>query len=220
MAEWARRQKIEVAKGAPEGGAPSRLRDCILCLQEGRHIYSVAPDEDYGGEGDAKQTRGGSALTWSAACLRCDEYFYVTDSPDEINGGDRIVLRRFTNTTSEFPTMGAYYYEHRDSRLVWRFVADRDVDDTTWKLWHHALAGFKIASNLDEVEERLEVEGAKRGWSATELSQRKIQGMACFVSEKKGVRAVMIHQGHGLTRGQQIGFRNGEPFRPTGRSSL
>jgi len=216
IAEWVRRHKLNVVRSSDER---KLLHTTLLCLRKGEHIYSVSPDMDYVQEGDNKNfVPGASALIWSTGILRCDDYFLISDD------GDRITLRRFIHppdmredgsypSNPEYPTIGAYYYEQQGRKIVWKFVADRDVDDTTWKLWHAALAGFKIeATNIRDLDRRLAKHSAAEGLTLDQQRYRDNQGFARFVSNCGGVKGVVVTPYHsGLTC--SILFDKGEPYR-------
>jgi hypothetical protein len=170
-------------------------------------MYSVSPDPD----------EVGSALTWSTACLMADEFFLLQDD------GKRIVVARFAMgdgypTRPDYPTTATYYYEHQGKRLVWQHVSavNEDLNEAIWKLWHQALAGWKIRDEaMGDVLRQIEVEGKKQGLSEKERGHQVYQGLARFVSTCKGVNGVALSNMKmaGLTK--IIVFKDGEPFKPT-----
>jgi hypothetical protein len=217
VAEWIRRTKLDMVRGAPEG-APLVLKGCILCLRQGQHQYSVSPDMDYEADNSALSNVG-TALVWSVAVLDCDEYFLLSDD------GERVVVQRFTNGDSRtdknghpvdppYPTTASYSYEQQGKKIIWGRVSNKDVEGTpsTWDLGQAFLAGWKMrATVMDEVINKA-MQSPEAGDTAERRARTVYQGRARFVSTCKGVRAVACSNmaAAGLTR--LITFQDGEPF--------
>jgi hypothetical protein len=221
MAEWLRRHKLELVRS----GAPSDelLKPCILCLRrvgdEFQHYYSVSPDLEVEPGGP------GSALIWSSAILGCDEYFLLTDN------GKRILVQRFTKGDSAYdpktgypvkppyPTTASYYYEQEGTRLVWREVFAKELDETaptTWDLWHCFLAGWKIGHDTwPSVQESIDAHADEEGMTPFQRQQMIYQGRARFVSTCGGVKAVACSNLAAAGLNKLISFQKGEPFKLT-----
>jgi hypothetical protein len=209
VAEWIRRTKLEIVRSAPEGADPT-LKGCILCLRQGQHIYSVNPDldseppeTDTGTKISGPASGVGSALIWSIACLPCDEFFLITDD------SERVMLMRFAKGESypappPYPTTASYYYEVRGTRVIWGRVSDKDLEGvtpSTWDLWHCAAAGRQMnATVMGDVMNRVKKEFGKN-MSLEEQRGREERGFAAFVSDCKGVHAVIYNADpfHGRT---------------------
>jgi hypothetical protein len=213
VAEWVRREKLDIIRRVPEG-TPPILNDCILCLRRGQHQYSVKPDMD--------SDHPWSALTWSTACLGCDEYFWLSDD------GERVVVQRFTlgdahvdATTGypvdpPYPTTASYHYEQQGTTVIWGHVSDKDVErfSSTWELWHASLAGWKIESGtMPDVIQALRQKAVKEGMTAKDRDQTEYQGRARFVSTCEGVKAVMCSNMAAAGLNALIAFQDGEAYR-------
>lgn len=217
VAEWMRRQKLELVRTAPEDKlGECTIKPCILCLRDGQHEYSVSPD-NYAGSPPGP----GGALIW-CGILGCDEYFLLTDN------GTRILAQRFTAGDNgvdtngypikpPYPSVGAYYYEQRGREVVWKEVFSTQVEDvtpSTYDLWHCFLAGWRICHEVwPGIQEALDKHALEEGQSAQQRIAQEYQGRARFVSTCKGVKGVACSNKAKAGINALMQFIDGEPYK-------